>query len=140
MKKTIPVSVAVVFDDKKRVLLTKRHDPKNKDWHKKWQFPGGEVEYGEHPQNTIHREIEEETGIKIKIITNQPIIHSVVFEDEKAHIILFVFVAKYVSGVLNTKNDPETSAAIWFFEDEIDYSKCFTEVKEIYKTAKRYII
>lgn len=55
------VSVLVV-NEKKEVLLTKRHDLKT------WVFPGGRIEKEEIPEKTARREVEEETGIKIKII------------------------------------------------------------------------
>lgn len=59
-KQIILAVVGVIFDDHGRVLLSKRHQPESKSWHGKWQFPGGEVEYGEHPLDALHRELKEE--------------------------------------------------------------------------------
>lgn len=51
---------AVVSDPKGRILLLKRREPKI------WEFPGGGVEWGESPERAVRREVEEETGLKIK--------------------------------------------------------------------------
>jgi len=33
-----------------------------------WDLPGGRINYGENPYESLHREIEEETGLKVDII------------------------------------------------------------------------
>jgi len=51
---------AVVRDSRGRILVMKRREPKV------WEFPGGGVEWGESPEKAVRREVEEETGLKIK--------------------------------------------------------------------------
>src|SRR5258708_5815017 len=59
-----PAVGAIIYDGGSRVLLTRRSsDP----YEGHWDIPGGFLEYGEHPENGIHREIMEELGIEIKI-------------------------------------------------------------------------
>ncbi len=53
---------AVVINDKHEILLVKhtyRQTP--------WSLPGGYMKKGEHPRTGAAREIEEETGLKVKI-------------------------------------------------------------------------
>jgi len=56
-------AAAVIFDQNKNIFLVKstyqRFHP--------WGLPGGSLEYGEHPEETVVREVWEETGLKICI-------------------------------------------------------------------------
>lgn len=45
-----------------QVLLVKR---KNKPYVNTWMFPAGFIDYGEHPEETVVREVKEETGLEI---------------------------------------------------------------------------
>lgn len=54
----IAVCAAVIEDENGKVLIAKR--PAGSRDAGKWEFPGGKIEFGEHPQNTIIREIQEE--------------------------------------------------------------------------------
>jgi 8-oxo-dGTP diphosphatase len=54
---------AVIFDEDKNIFLVKstyqRFNP--------WGLPGGGLEYGEHPEEAVIREVWEETGLSIGI-------------------------------------------------------------------------
>ena len=54
---------AVMFDEDKKILLVKST---YKRFHL-WGLPGGSLEYGEHPEQAVIREVLEETGLKICI-------------------------------------------------------------------------
>ena len=56
-------SVAAVIVRGRKILLVKR---KREPYTDTWMFPAGFIDYGEHPQETLSREIEEETGLKLK--------------------------------------------------------------------------
>lgn len=54
------VGAVIVKDDK--VIMVKR----NRDPYKgTWMFPAGFVDYGEHPEDTLKREVREETGLEV---------------------------------------------------------------------------
>ena len=52
---------AVIFDDNGRVLLSHRRD------YDLWNLPGGRVEIGELPTESVIRETKEETGLDVAI-------------------------------------------------------------------------
>ncbi len=56
------VSGIIIF--KNKILLTRRGREPYKGW---WDFPGGFMDHGETPEETLKREIKEETGLKISI-------------------------------------------------------------------------
>jgi 8-oxo-dGTP diphosphatase len=56
-------AAAVILDEDKNILLVKstynRFHP--------WGLPGGGLEYGEHPEEAIIREVWEETGLRVDV-------------------------------------------------------------------------
>jgi 8-oxo-dGTP diphosphatase len=63
VKLTLVVAVALVDADN-RVLLAQR--PEGKAMAGLWEFPGGKVESGERPEDSLIRELEEELGIVVR--------------------------------------------------------------------------
>ncbi len=51
-----------------KVLLVQRDEPECKDVHLKWELPGGKIDWDEMPEQTVVRELFEETGVKVKIV------------------------------------------------------------------------
>jgi 8-oxo-dGTP diphosphatase len=62
VKLTLVVACALVDADK-RVLIAQR--PEGKTLAGLWEFPGGKVEDGERPEQTLIRELKEELGILV---------------------------------------------------------------------------
>jgi 8-oxo-dGTP diphosphatase len=62
LKLTLVVACALIDADK-RVLLAQR--PEDKPMAGLWEFPGGKVEPGESPEQTLIRELHEELGITV---------------------------------------------------------------------------
>ena len=63
MKLLLVVAVALVDADD-RVLIAQR--PEGKSLAGLWEFPGGKVEAGERPEETLIRELKEELGVDVK--------------------------------------------------------------------------
>ena len=61
--KTVLVAACALIDADGRVLLAQR--PEGKPMAGLWEFPGGKVEQGERPEETLIRELKEELGIVV---------------------------------------------------------------------------
>ena len=86
-------SLCYIFHDE-QVLLLKRNRAPHVGL---WSAPGGKMEHGESPQETVIREIFEETGLRIK----QPILRAIqtsVDVHYPVHWMLYIFVATDFSG------------------------------------------
>lgn len=62
--KLVLVAACALVDADGRVLITER--PAGKALAGMWEFPGGKVEPGERPEETLIRELAEELGIVVK--------------------------------------------------------------------------
>ena len=62
--KTVLVAACALIDTDGRVLLAQR--PPGKSMAGLWEFPGGKVESGERPEESLIRELKEELGITVR--------------------------------------------------------------------------
>jgi 8-oxo-dGTP diphosphatase len=60
----VRVAAAVLLQPDGQVLLAQR--PPGKPYEGYWEFPGGKLEAGERPEDTLIRELREELGIDVK--------------------------------------------------------------------------
>ena len=110
-----------------QILLVKR---KNQPFKGKWALPGGFVEYEEKTEDTVIREVLEETGLKTKI--NQLAgVYSDPDRDPRGHTITVAYILDIIGGELVAGDD---ASDVKFFNVKelpnlsFDHSKIINEV------------
>lgn len=132
--------VAIIMNNNGQVLLTRRHQPKSQHTHGKWQFAGGGIDHGEHPQEALIREISEEVGlIDVDVLSDTPFLFSNVHQEIETHTIVLGFPVKYLSGEVDTSKDEETGDAGWFTIEEIRTLESLPGTVEFVERALTYI-
>ena len=113
MKRINAVYALLLNDEKNKVLMVC-----NKDNNDSWTLPGGAVEDNETLEQAIIREVEEETGLTVKI-KDVVSINERFFEDS-AHVIFFTFNATIIGGDIKIRFVEEISEVRWMDIDEAD--------------------
>src|SRR6476661_6346569 len=93
--KLVLVVACALVDTDGRVLLTER--PAGKPMAGLWEFPGGKVETGEHPEVTLIRELKEELGIEVQ----EPCLAPLTFASHSYadfHLLMPLYVCRRLEG------------------------------------------
>lgn len=93
----IQVVAAIIFNHNE-VLIAKRNKEKRLGGF--WEFPGGKIEKGETPEESLRREIKEELDIEIKIIDK---FGENVYDYQDFEINLIAYKAEIASGRIVAK-------------------------------------
>ena len=95
MKLTLVVACALIDADN-RVLIAQR--PEGKQLAGLWEFPGGKVEPGETPEETLVRELHEELGITTKVPCLAPLTFASHSYDT-FHLLMPLYVCRRYEGI-----------------------------------------
>ena len=98
--KIVVVAACALVDPDGRVLLAQR--PDGKPMAGLWEFPGGKVESGERPEETLIRELEEELGIVVKEACLAPLTFASHTYPE-FHLIMPLYVCRRWDGTVTAK-------------------------------------
>jgi 8-oxo-dGTP diphosphatase len=96
MSRIILVAACALFDVDNRVLLAQR--PEGKSMAGLWEFPGGKVEAGERPEETLIRELHEELGITVNESCLAPLTFASYAYDD-FHLLMPLYVCRRWDGV-----------------------------------------
>lgn len=109
-------AVSIVVLKNKSVLLIKRaHDPKAGFY----SVPGGIIDLGERFEQSAIREVEEETGLEVRLERLIDVIDNITRDknDVKFHYVLIGLLAKAIGGTLISSN--ESLDTRWVAFDEL---------------------
>jgi 8-oxo-dGTP diphosphatase len=90
----------ILLKDNQILLVQRKHEP----FKGKWALPGGFVEYGEKTEDTVVREVFEETGLITKI-RELAGVYSDPKRDPRGHTITVVYILKRSGGKLKAGDD-----------------------------------
>lgn len=95
-RKLLLVAACALIDTDGRILLAQR--PEGKSLAGLWEFPGGKVEIGETPEETLVRELDEELGIKTKVACLAPLTFAS-HTYEGFHLLMPLYICRRFEGV-----------------------------------------
>ena len=97
MNPILLVAAVALLDADGRVLIAQR--PEGKSLAGLWEFPGGKVEAGERPEDTLIRELHEELGIEVKEACLAPLTFAS-YSYENFHLLMPLWVCRRWVGTV----------------------------------------
>lgn len=127
------VPLGIVIRDG-NILINKRHDPHNEEYHHKWEFPGGGIEFGESIEENLVREIKEETGYDIRPVKRLSYIDIQHRRgtSSKVQILLLPYICEIIRGDL-VLNDAEVAESKWASPKDVLSYDLIGKNKELYQ-------
>jgi 8-oxo-dGTP diphosphatase len=113
--------LGLAFNSKHQALLTQRYQPETPEAHLKWQIPGGGQDFGEHPEETLKREMMEELGLEVEVLDPRPLVDISIWNKGKVdetHVNLLTYIVSIGSQTPKII-DVESNDWKWFDIEEI---------------------
>ncbi|MEM8540823.1 MAG: 8-oxo-dGTP diphosphatase MutT [Pseudomonadota bacterium] len=96
MAEILIVVACALVDPDNRILLAQR--PEGKSMAGLWEFPGGKIEPGETPEQSLVRELQEELGITTQPACLAPLTFAS-HAYEKFHLLMPLFICRKFDGI-----------------------------------------
>jgi ADP-ribose pyrophosphatase YjhB (NUDIX family) len=128
----LAVSAAIFRDG--RILLVRRARSPGLGF---YSLPGGRVEFGESLDAALHREVDEETGLKIEIIGLAGWREVLPGTTGGGHYLIMSFAARWIAGepVLNDEHDDFK----WLASEAIGDLRVTGGLQEVIQSARRVL-
>jgi ADP-ribose pyrophosphatase YjhB (NUDIX family) len=128
----VAVSAAIFRGD--RILLVRRARSPARGY---YSLPGGRVEFGESLHAAVHREVDEETALKIEIVGLAGWREVVPESAGSGHYLIMSFAARWIAGepVLNDELDDFR----WLAPDALGDLKVTGGLQEVIQSARRLL-
>ncbi|HUG37222.1 MAG TPA: NUDIX domain-containing protein [Candidatus Limnocylindrales bacterium] len=130
------VGVGAVVLDGDRVLLVRRGAPPSAG---KWSIPGGLVELGERLEEAARREVEEESGLRVRLLGLCGVIDRVVRDNGgdpvRYHWVIVDYAAVVEGGTLQAGSD--AAEAQWVPLHEVDRWETTAGVPDMIERARK---
>jgi 8-oxo-dGTP diphosphatase len=122
-----------IFRDGKVLLVRRARSPGNGFY----SLPGGRVEFGESLHTALHREVDEETGLRIDIVGLAGWREVLPGNSGGGHYVIMSFAARWAAGepVLNDEHDDFR----WLAPDAIGDLKVTGGLHEVIEAARRLV-
>jgi ADP-ribose pyrophosphatase YjhB (NUDIX family) len=128
LQPVVGVGAVIICDGK--LLLEKR---KNEPGKGRWSIPGGLVELGEKAEQTVIREVKEETGLVVEKPEHIDVVDNVVRDENgevKYHFVIIDYFVKLKSGTVRAQSDAEELK--WVTLDEVEKYDLTITFKEFF--------
>ena len=107
-----------ILENKGDIALVRSSNPAHQP--PLWWLPGGGIDFGETPQETLIREFKEETGL---IVTNPQLLEVVADlrkrdNGDRIHTVRIIYRVELLDGELTSEVHGTTDHAAWFSLDE----------------------
>jgi 8-oxo-dGTP diphosphatase len=124
------VGVGVVIVREGKVLLGLRRGAHGAGT---WALPGGHLEWGESVENCARREVKEETGLDLGVVSQGPYTNDVMASEGKHYVTCFVE-AKALAGEAKVLEPTKCECWAWFAWSEMP-KKLFQPLKTLVESG-----
>lgn len=132
-RKTVIVTSGILKNSKGQILLLKR-STKNNSYRKHWQLPEGKMEFGESPQDSLIREVKEETSFSISNLKLLDVLSlQMAIRNINYHIVRIIYQARWKGNIALSPDHDEYN---WFTPKEARQLPLTPGTKDVIKLKK----